>query len=455
MTGRRISRRSFLHFSAATTVGALLAGCATATAPATEGGSEAAPSADGITLRLWHWDNFMSEPWLNEGKLFTEEHPNVSVVAEITGYGEYAQKIAAAIAGGTPPDVAGAIAEFFTTMAGNGQLSDLGPYIERDNYDIEDWHPGNLSQNSWNSVLLSLPYTADGMWWFYQIETFQEKGLKTPYEYWKEGNWTWDTAAELASQLTTGEGIDKVFGSSNISYGNQFEILPYVASAGGEFFDSGYTKTVINEAPSSNAYQWAYSMRQYAPGAEDADSSAPQSGRVMQWLDWSPFYQVYLDQMPFKYSIAPPPASPDSNTHVFCGDAPGFGILNGVAAPEDSWAFIAHLMSKEALERVFLATNAEPPRMSMATDVELWRKNTKLPEPEIAYELTAARFEAFYNTPKVSNWLEMWQAHNEELSLAWSDSTTLEAALDTAVDRINGLISEAEIDQDQLYWTGA
>src|SRR5215204_3869727 len=212
MTGRRISRRSFLHFSAATTVGALLAGCATASAPAT-GGSEAAPATEGITLRLWHWDQFMADSWLKEAEIFKETHPDITVVAEMTPYGEYSQKIAATIAGGTPPDVAGTIAEHFTTMAGNGQLTDIAPYIERDNYDIEDWHPGNLSQNSWDSVLLSLPYTADGMWWFYQIEAFQEKGLKTPYEYWKEGNWTWDTAAELASQLTTGEGVDKYFGS--------------------------------------------------------------------------------------------------------------------------------------------------------------------------------------------------------------------------------------------------
>ncbi len=49
----------------------------------------------------------------------------------------------------------------------------------------------------------------------------------------------------------------------------------------------------------------------------------------------------------------------------------------------------------------------------------------------------------------------MWQAHNEELSLAWSDDETLEGALDKVVDRINGLISEADIDQDQLYWKGA
>jgi hypothetical protein len=127
--------------------------------------------------------------------------------------------------------------------------------------------------------------------------------------------------------------------------------------------------------------------------------------------------------------------------------------LKGVAQPDESWAFIANLMSPPALERVFMLTNAEPPRMSMATDVELWRRNTKLPEPEIAYELTAARFEAFYNTPKTSNWLEMWQAHNEELSLVWSDDRTLAEGLDVVVDRVNGLLAEADVDTDPLYWT--
>jgi ABC-type glycerol-3-phosphate transport system substrate-binding protein len=174
----------------------------------------------------------------------------------------------------------------------------------------------------------------------------------------------------------------------------------------------------------------------------------------MQWLDWSPFYQVYLDQMPFKYSIAPPPASPASGTHVFCGDAPAFGILKDVEHPDESWAFIEFLMSPPALERVFLATNQEPPRMSMATDVELWKKNKALPEPEVAYELTAARFEAFYNPPKTSNWLEMWQAHNEELSLAWADERSLDEGLNKAVERINQLLEEADVDADRLYWTG-
>jgi ABC-type glycerol-3-phosphate transport system substrate-binding protein len=257
----------------------------------------------------------------------------------------------------------------------------------------------------------------------------------------------------LSMELTTGEGMDKYFGCGGIQYGSYFEILPYVASNGGGFFDEPYTKCIINEPTSSAAYEWAYRMRQYSPGPEDEQAGTAQSGRVMQWLDWSPFYQVYLDQMPFKYSIAPPPASPDTNTHVFCGDAPGFGILQGVAQPDESWAFIANLMSPPALERVFMLTNAEPPRMSMATDVELWRRNTKLPEPEIAYELTAARFEAFYNTPKTSNWLEMWQAHNEELSLVWSDDRPLDQGLDVVVDRVNGLLAEADVDTDPLYWT--
>ncbi|MBI1881527.1 MAG: extracellular solute-binding protein [Chloroflexi bacterium] len=463
MTKKGLSRRDFLRLTATTAVGALLTNCAPAQTPAAESSTSAgatapaaeAPPMEEITLRLWHWDNFLADPWLNEGKLFTEQHSNIKVVVEMTPYEEYSQKVNATIAGGTPPDVAGTVGEHFTNMAGKGQLIDLKPYIEKDKFDIGDWHPGNLSQNSWGGVLLAIPYSADGMWWFYQIEEFQKHGLKTPNEYWKEGKWNWDTVKELAAKLTSGEGAEKVYGCGAINYDFYFEILPYIASNGGDFFDQEYTKCIITDPKTAEVYQWAYDMRQYSPNPEDQRSggAAPQSGRVMQWLDWSPSYQIYLDQMPFKYSVAPPPASPATGTQVFCGDAPAFGILKSVKNPDQSWAFIEFLMSPPALERVFLATNQEPPRLSMATDINLWKKNTKLPDPDLAYELTAARFKGFYNTPKTSNWLEMWQAHNEELSLAWADERTLAEGLDKAAERINQLLSEAQVDHDKLYWT--
>lgn len=50
---------------------------------------------------------------------------------------------------------------------------------------------------------------------FYNVELFDELGLKTPTEYYEEGNWTWDTMRELAMQATideNGDGMPEVYG---------------------------------------------------------------------------------------------------------------------------------------------------------------------------------------------------------------------------------------------------
>jgi multiple sugar transport system substrate-binding protein len=458
MMEKKLSRRNFLQLSGAVAAGAVLASCAPKQA-ATEVPTTTdlqSLTKDPVTLRMWHWDNYMAEGWKPVNDKFTEKYPNLTVSIEMTEYGEYSQKVAASIAGGTPPDVVGTIAEHFTNMAGQGQLIDLQPYIDASSFPIDDYHAGNLSQNSWGGKLLSIPYTADGEWWFYQVDEFEKQGLKTPYEYWKEGNWTWDTAAELAKQLTSGEGVDKVFGWGGLGTTNYFEILPYLASNGSGFFDEEYTTCLLNDPKSAEVLQWGFDLRQYAPGPEDQQSGTPQSGHVMQWLDWSPYGLVYASQMPFKYSYAPPPASPLNKKIVFCGDAPGFGFIKGVEHPNESWALIEWLNGLDALEAIFDYTGQEPPRMSIATDQGLWDRNTAFVDAPVGLELTKARFqEGFYNTPKTSNFVEMWQAYSEEISLAWADTQTVKEALDNATSRINDLLKEATIDHDKLYWTGS
>jgi multiple sugar transport system substrate-binding protein len=459
MDKKTLNRRDFLRLTSAAAAGAVLAGCAPKQAATEE--VAAGPkglTTEEITLRQWHWDNFLAEGYKPVIEKWTAEHPNIKVVIEMTDYGEYSQKVAATIAGGTVPDVVGTIAEHFTNMAGQGQLVDLKPYVDGTKFDLNDYHPGNLSQNSWGGKLLSIPYTADGMWWFYHVDSFKEKGLKTPYEYWKEGSWTWETATMLGEQLNSGEGTDRVFGMANMGTGNYFEMLPYLASNGSGFFDEQYTKCLLSDPKSKDVYQWGYDNRKFAPGPDDQQTGTPASGRVMQWLDWSVFGQVYkqTDAMPFTYSYAPPPASPTTKKHVFCGDAPGFGILKGAKHPDESWAYIEWINKPESLDAVFQYTGTEPPRISVATDAKMWERNTKYPDSAIGHELTVARFkEGFYNTPKVSNFVEMWQAHNEEMSLAWTDDQTLDEALTKATDRINTLLQEGNVDQDKLYWTGS
>jgi multiple sugar transport system substrate-binding protein len=458
MEKRSLNRRDFLQLAGIAAASAVIASCAPAQTGST-GGEAPTVSAgqltkEDISLRLWHWDDYMANGWRPILDKFTEKYPNIKVNIEMTDYGQYSQKAAASIAGGTVPDVVGTVGEHFTNMAGKNQLVDLKPYVEATKFPIDDFNVGNLSQCSWDGVLLAIPYTADGEWMFYQIEEFQKAGVKTPYEYWKEGNWTWDTVADLAKQLTTGTGVDKVFGWGGLGTGNYYEILPYMASNGVGMFDDSYSKSEMGSDKGQQLFQWGYDLREYAPGAEDQQSGTPQSGHVRMWIDWSPYGLVYADQMPFKYSYAPPPASPDTKKTVFCGDAAAFGFLKGGKHLDESWAVLEWLNQPDSLEYIFHQTGSEPGRMSVSMDEAMWKRDTKYPDSQIGYELTVARYkDGFYNIPKVSNFNEMWQAYSEEISLAWADSQPLSDALGKADERINALLPEATIDKDKLYWT--
>jgi len=133
---------------------------------------------------------------------------------------------------------------------------------------------------------------------------------------------------------------------------------------------------------------------------------------------------------------------------MFCGDAPGFGIVAGSKQPDAAWEFIKHLMTPESLTRVFLAANSPPPLLSMTSSPELWKQNPKIADPQLLYEIAQARWKAFRNNPKMSNWSEAWTAHDEELSLVWADEQPLDAGLQKVQDRWAALLKEADIDPD-------
>ena len=140
LTGRKISRRALLKATGVGAVGMALAACAPPAAPAAAPAAPAAPakSADAtalpaaasaggepVTLRLWHWDNFMLEPWEKEFGVYKQTHPNVTVKFENTPYDEFSQKMGAAIAGVTPLDITVTAGAHVTNLTAKEQLKNL------------------------------------------------------------------------------------------------------------------------------------------------------------------------------------------------------------------------------------------------------------------------------------------------------------------------------------------
>jgi len=430
---KKLSRRQFLALSAATATGTVLAACAPAPeeTPAEEVPAEATPAeevpaeatapppTEAVTLHFWHWDNYLQEPYNKEGEIWAEENDlNVTVSFEPIPWEEYSQKMLAALAGGTPPDLCGGAGEHQVSLGANGAFEPLMPFIERDNYDLSDFHPRTLKQNTWMGTLVSLPYGTDCHYWYYSLEAFQEAGLKTPTEY------------------VADPGVQ--------SY---YRFVPYIWQNGGDLFDDAYTKALINEDPSVEAFQWAFNMRPFAPGPQDEQTATYRSGRVMQWVNWDIYYVLDRENVPFDYRAAPTPASPTTGERVFIGDACSFGIGKGSEHQDLAWEFLKFTLTPESLTRLFVITCQPPSRMSMFEDDTIWQM-LDVPEPEVSWQIEVERWKNFRNLPKMDNWLEMWKAEQEEISLAWVDEQPLELALDKVADRWNELLVVAEIDPD-------
>src|SRR5262249_37810296 len=145
-------------------------------------------------LRLWHWDEPMRPSFEQVAADFTKKFPYATAVLELTPKSEFPQKLAAAVAGGAAPDVTGAaiVGADWVLYVSNGQLAPLSPYIQKDKYDIEDWPALILKSHTWKGTLYSLPYAWPTGIIFYSIDFFKKEGVKTPYELWKEGKWTWE-----------------------------------------------------------------------------------------------------------------------------------------------------------------------------------------------------------------------------------------------------------------------
>jgi ABC-type glycerol-3-phosphate transport system substrate-binding protein len=418
------------------------------------GALTAAPPAKPLekaTIRLWHWDSFLIEPYEKEALDFTRKFPEVTVKVELTPSGEYMQKLTAAIAGGVPPDLPGISvhgAYNFVVVASNGQLTALEPYLQRDKFDLEDFYKINLRQHYWMGKIYSLPYAWNTQIWFYNQDLFAREKVKTPTEHWREGTWTWDTYLETSAKLTRGSGTDRQWGSSNLAPTNTAAFFPMIWSNGGQLFDAGYTRPSITEPASIEAYQFFYNIRKHAPGPEDAKTGTVESGKLGMWPNWDIWYLLNLDKVPFKYSIVPPPASTRTKSTVFYGNAPGFGITKAGKYQDQSWELLKFVLSPESLTRLFLAANNTPSRRSLAETLDLWKKNTRLPDPGLMAEIAKLKEKGAKNPPKPSNWPEMLNAHGEELSLVWADKQALDAGVKKVDERWAKLLKEAQIDKD-------
>jgi len=123
--------------------------------------------------------------------LFAKDHPDIKIN---TTMGSPNEKLAAAVAGGKPPDV-GWFGVGIQPFA--GLFRDAAAVMRGHGLNLDDYSPRLRQALTWRGKLLAIPEGLNTSSLFYNIEVFDKAGEKYPTD-----NMTWDDAIKTAQNIT-------------------------------------------------------------------------------------------------------------------------------------------------------------------------------------------------------------------------------------------------------------
>lgn len=209
---KRMSRREFLILAGAAGSSTILAACtsvAPVEGPAAQGSAAEvadveAPAAETVTITFTGWGGTEEDEGVQAAiKVFEEETPGIKV-NWLHIPDNYAEKVLAMTAAGTPPDTAFIYNTLFQSYAKDGLLLDItdslkaDPVIGAENYFIEPQETERCTyEGRWYGI---------GSCWvaphiYYNADIFEQEGIEPPSNDPEEA-WDWPHFLEIAQQLT-------------------------------------------------------------------------------------------------------------------------------------------------------------------------------------------------------------------------------------------------------------
>lgn len=116
------------------------------------------------------------------------------------------QKILPMVAGGTAPDVVAGVSVEFPQYAQSGLLLPLNDLIAATKTDLSQLIPVLVKELSWKGEQFIIPYGVSELTMYYNVDMYEEAGLKPPPRHWGDPAWDWERFLADALKLTRRQG---------------------------------------------------------------------------------------------------------------------------------------------------------------------------------------------------------------------------------------------------------
>ena len=449
MSEHRLSRRSLLKLSAGVAASAALAACAPPATPGSQSSEESGGGGqDRTPVTVMFWDP--TTPGARElpMKEWETTQDEYSVDYQwVNPPGAYYEKLTIMMASGTPPDLFILQTAWLPEFLKNNVLLDIQPFIDRDNYALDDFPQIAVDAYTYEGGFYGLPDNITAWCLYYVKDLFDEAGVTYPTAQWDDPAWTTDDFLAACEKLQKRDDSGKVTQYGYDFAGGSWLITSiWLSMFGGTFVDDPLSPTqcTLDQPEAVEALQFLADLRwkyEYTPRPEaTADMNAMEmvtNGRLAMTNGGGWGFRRWAD-VPFEWDIAHYPRGPVArNDYVFYYP---ISIAADTDTPDASWELLKYYQDT-AIEEIIASGGLQGTRLSDMRDIFATSEDA----PESREVLVDAVQEFGILDPRLTNWNEVNKAIQAELDLLWINERSAEESAQAAKAAADPLIAKGQI----------
>jgi len=324
-------------------------------------------AADPVTVQLGVWGAQVDIDNITEQvRRFEELHPDIKVDVTVIS-GDTIAGYMTRIAGGVAPDVFYPGNWFLGEFAEQDVFLDLGPYIERDGIDMDQFAPSAVEAMQWKGVQWALPVGFHTEALYYNKDLFDQAGVGYP-----AADWDWDAYLAAAIKLTQDRNQD----GETDQWGAFVEFWipgfqPFFLQNGANLINEEHTRAVLDSPEAIETLQFLRDMVWDYQVAPTPEVRGQMDGPVMfasgilamgNFGHWNVPRMLNADvSFDWDVQVLPKRKYQASTVHVH-----GYGIYRGTQYPEEAWTLVKWLATDGAVP----VSDLVPARIELATSPE-------------------------------------------------------------------------------------
>lgn len=299
-----------------------------------------------ITIKYWHSHSEAQLEGLNYMITeFNKQFPHITVEEVYQGgYGDLHKKLMASVVTKEVPTVTNVENASLANFADSGVFNSIEPFIEEDNFDLDDFSKGMLAAYAYQDVQYGLPLIVSTSVMIYNQDLFDELGVEPPQ--------TWDEIPAFAEAVTVKKGDEVERYAFSVPGWSSWYYDPWIINGGGQIItedqksglDQPETMKFLNNFKEWKNNGWMHIG--YGKGASDTMRQMFLDQKIGMVEHTSSFIKWYVDNADFEIGVSFLPGDEQRISHI--GGA-GIVMMAGAEDKEKQagWEFMKFMTSAE------------------------------------------------------------------------------------------------------------